>query len=138
MAEQPVHRTLNLTALVYDRSFTEITWREEESGEAWTVLSNIDFRYLSGIGSFEDEKHHWSTFLFVSEIDSEKEQETARRAAEEGFNYPPRTADRWLNILPADFLPLHHKTTPPPNYPRNISLFPKMKTRRSPSHFMKN
>ncbi|MCH8540963.1 MAG: hypothetical protein LAT58_09360, partial [Opitutales bacterium] len=78
IAAQPVPRTLNLSTVVYDHSFTKITWREEETGEEWTVLSNIDFRYLSGIGSFEDENHHWQTFLFVDEVDSEKETQTAR------------------------------------------------------------
>ncbi|MCH8474773.1 MAG: hypothetical protein LAT55_06040 [Opitutales bacterium] len=80
IAAQPIPRSMNLSAVVYDRIFTEITWREQESGEEWTVLSNIDFRYLSGIGSFEDENHHWQTFLFVDEVDSEKEKEIARRA----------------------------------------------------------
>jgi hypothetical protein len=110
MAEQPVHRTLNLTATVYDQSFTEITWRDEDRQE-WTILSNIDFRYLGGIGHFDDETHHWMTFLFVYEVDSEKQESIARRAAEEGFDYTPRTADQWLSIIPGDFL-----SSPEPEY----------------------
>ncbi|MCC5790343.1 MAG: hypothetical protein JJT75_11955 [Opitutales bacterium] len=114
IAAQPVPRSLNLSAVVYDRTFTEITWRDEDQRE-WTVLSNIDFRYLGGIGHFEDQSYHWMTFLFVDEVDSEKETQTARLAAEKGFDYTPRTAERWLNILPSDFLPtspLHDSTTP--------------------------
>ncbi|MCH8541687.1 MAG: hypothetical protein LAT58_13090, partial [Opitutales bacterium] len=127
IAAQPVPRTLNLSAVVYDHSFTKITWREQESGEEWTVLSNIDFRYLSGIGSFEDKNHYWQTFLFVDEIDSEKEKEIAPLAhtlqmqGESQIASPTgdalRTADLWLNILPSDFLPtspLHDSSTPPP------------------------
>ena len=103
VAEQPVHRTLNLTAVVYDQTLTEIIWRDEDRRE-WTILSNIDFRYLGGIGHFEDETHHWMTFLFVYEVDSEKETETARRATEKGFPYEPRSADRWFSLVPGDFL----------------------------------
>lgn len=110
MAEQPVPRNLNLTAVVYDpakggtgNTLTEITWRDEDRRE-WTILSNIDFRYLGGIGHFDDETHHWMTFLFVYEVDSEKEAETARRAAEKGFPYEPRSADHWLSLVPGDFL----------------------------------
>ncbi|MCH8474217.1 MAG: hypothetical protein LAT55_03205 [Opitutales bacterium] len=110
MAEQPVHRTLNLTATVYDQSFTEITWRDEDRQE-WKIVSNIDFRYLGGIGHFDDETHHWMTFLFVYEVDSEKQESIARRATEEGFDYTPRTADHWLSIIPGDFL-----SSPEPEY----------------------
>lgn len=101
---------INLSATVYDQSFTEITWRDEDRQE-WTILSNIDFRYLGGIGHFDDETHHWMTFLFVYEVDSEKQESIARRAAEEGFDYTPRTADHWLSIIPGDFL-----SSPEPEY----------------------
>ena len=56
--EQPAHRTLHLTAVVYDQTLTEITWRDEDRRE-WTILSNIGFRYLGGIGEFEDAEHRW-------------------------------------------------------------------------------
>jgi hypothetical protein len=103
MAGEPVSRNLNLTALVFDESFTEITWRDENLRE-WTLLSNIDFRYLSGIGSFEDKTHYWMTFLFVYEVDSEKEAKTARLAAKKGVPHETRTADIWLDVIPEDFL----------------------------------
>lgn len=103
MDGQPFPRTLNLTAVVYDRTLTEITWRDEGHRE-WTILSNVDFRYLGGTGGFEDGTHQWLTFLFVDEVDSEKEAATARRAADEGFSYEPRTAERWRPLVPGDFL----------------------------------
>ena len=103
LAEQPVHRTLNLTALVFDDTFTEITWRDENHRE-WTVLSNIDFRYLGGMGSFEDDNYYWSTFLFVYGVDSNEEADIAQQAAAKGYEYEPHTADSWLSLIPEDFL----------------------------------
>lgn len=103
LAEQPIHRNLNLTALVFDDTFTEITWRDDNHRE-WTILSNIDFRYLGGIGSFEDDNYYWSTFLFVYEVDSNKEADIAQQAAAKGYEYEPRTADSWLSLIPEDFL----------------------------------
>lgn len=53
-------------------------------------------------------------------MDSEQEAPKALLAAEKGLPYTPRTADRWLKILPSDFLPsalLHDSTTSPsPQY----------------------
>lgn len=103
MADQPIFRNLNVTAVVFDRTFTELTWRDADRLE-WTILSNIDFRYLGGIGHFEDESHHWMTFIFVYEADSEKERIRASLAADMGFPYEARSADRWLSLVPADFL----------------------------------
>lgn len=103
LAEQPVHRNLNLTALVFDDTFTEITWRDDNHRE-WTILSNIDFRYLGGIGSFEDDNYYWSTFLFVYGVDSNEEADIAQQAAAKGYEYEPHTADSWLSLIPEDFL----------------------------------
>lgn len=103
VAEQSVPRMLTLTATVYDHTLTEITWRDEAHNE-WTVLSNIDFRYLGSIGSFTDKQYAWMTFFFVNKVDSEQEAEIVRRAAEMGFSYTPRTPKRWLSMVPAGFL----------------------------------
>lgn len=103
IAKRPEDRTLNLSATVYDQAFTEITWRDENRNE-WTILSNIDFRYFAGIGHFDDERHRWITFLFVDEVNSDREARIARYAREKGFDYTPRTADRWLSRVPGDFL----------------------------------
>ncbi len=103
MAKQPVSRTLHLSATVYDHRFTKITWRDEHQ-QVWTILSNIDFRYLSGIGSFDDDRHHWMTFLFVDEVETAREAETVRLAAEKGLHYRPRNIDHLLTLAPPDFL----------------------------------
>lgn len=103
MAEQPTNRSLNLTGIVYDQSFTKITWRDEEQSE-WTVLSNIDFRYVDGFTHFEDENQRWSSFFLVHEVDSQKEAAFASHAAARGFPYVARSPERWLALLPNDFL----------------------------------
>lgn len=96
MAEQPVARNLNLTAVVFDHTFTEITWRDEKHRE-WTILSNIDFRYLRGIGHFEDESHYWMTFFFVYEVNSEE-------ALDDRMLNTTHTLEHWLTVMPEDFL----------------------------------
>lgn len=110
IAEQAIHRTVNLSATVFDRKFSQITWRDKAHKE-WKILSNIDFRYLGGIGQFEDETHHWVTFLFVDEVDTARQQEIALLAAEKGFPYEPRKPDPAFSLAPADFL-----SNPEPEY----------------------
>lgn len=113
LAEQAISRTLHLSATVYDRRFTKISWRDEHQQE-WTILSNIDFRYLSGIGSFDDDRHHWMTFLFVHEVDTAREAETVRLAAEKGLRYKARNIDHLLTLAPPDFFaapPLRNSET---------------------------
>ncbi|TVP77431.1 MAG: hypothetical protein EA353_10495 [Puniceicoccaceae bacterium] len=103
IAEQPSPRKLNLTATVFDETLTKVTWRDE-SRMKWTILSNIDFRYLRGVVQFEDKTNRWMSFLFVDEVDSTREKEIALHAAEKGFQYEPRTLEPWLSLVPADFM----------------------------------
>ncbi|MEX1115127.1 MAG: hypothetical protein WEB53_07750 [Akkermansiaceae bacterium] len=82
-------RTMQLSATVFDRKLSELQWRK--GALDFTVLSNIDFNYISMIGWLESGQTHWSTFFFVSNIDSEREQSYARKAMEKGEVYTPQT-----------------------------------------------
>lgn len=81
-------RTLQVSATVFDRKLSEIHWRKGEL--EFTVLSNVDFNYLSMIGWLESGQTYWSTFFFVSNVDSEQEQRFARMAEAKGRTYIPR------------------------------------------------
>jgi hypothetical protein len=98
-------RHLSFSATVYDRAVSEIVWRDA-SGHPFKILSNVDFNYLSGIGRIHTKTvsstpkiktreptiihTHWTTFLFVSNIDSEKEQRMVNKAKELGIAYTPK------------------------------------------------
>ncbi len=81
-------RTLSLSATVYDRKLSEIQWRKGPL--RFTLLSNVDFNYLSMIGWLETDQTCWSTFFFVNNVDSIREQRYARMAKERGAVYTPR------------------------------------------------
>ncbi len=81
-------RTMQLSATVYDRRLSEIQWRK--GALEFTLLSNVDFNYLSMIGWLESGQTHWSTFFFVNNIDSEREQRYARMAEAKGAIYISR------------------------------------------------
>lgn len=101
---------IHLTAVVYDYTLTEITWRDEDRRE-WTILSNIDFRYLENIRPFHSEGHLWIPRISLHEVQSNEEIETASRLAERGFPVRARTTDHWLSLVPGDFL-----ASPEPEY----------------------
>ncbi len=80
--------TIMLSATVYDHKLSEIQWRKD--GLEFTVLSNIDFNYLSSLGEMENGLTHWSCFFLVDNVDAELEQQAARRVAAEGEVYIPQ------------------------------------------------
>lgn len=79
---------MQLSATVFDRRLSEIQWRKGTL--EFTLLSNVDFNYLSMIGWLENGPTHWSTFFFVNNIDSNREQRFAQMAKEKGRVYTPR------------------------------------------------
>ncbi len=84
----PRTETLHLSATVFDRSCTELVWRKDD--KTFTILSNIDFNYMTTVGGFDDRGVDWSVLFFVDNIDPAKELIRARRAAEYGIIYIPR------------------------------------------------
>lgn len=91
LALQPEPRAIHLSAYVYDRSVTEVIWREP-GGREWRIISNVDFNYLTGIGSFEDGTYAWSNFMALENVDTAAEQAKVLLAASQGVDYSPRTA----------------------------------------------
>lgn len=91
MASQPESRAIHLRAYVYDRSATEVIWRDTD-GKEWKIISNVDFNYLTGIGNFEDETYVWRTFMMVQDVDTAAERARVLLAASQGIDYSPRTA----------------------------------------------
>lgn len=83
-------RTIILSATVFDRKISELVWRRGDV--EFTVLSNVDFNYLTMVGGFESGRTHWSAFFFVDNVDSEEEERFARLAAKNGWEHLPRTS----------------------------------------------
>lgn len=54
---------LTISATVYEDGISELWWIHE--GERYSVFTNADFTYFSGVGEFEDEGTHYSLFLVV-------------------------------------------------------------------------
>lgn len=55
----PVIRMIPLSVSIHNREVSQITWRGD-NGEAYTVLSNVDFNYLRSVGTFTHDGVHWS------------------------------------------------------------------------------
>jgi len=135
-------RQLSLSATVYDRALTKITWRNEK-GQPFTVWCNVDFNYLSGIGRLYTETldsvlkaetrqskiHyvHWSSLIFVLNVDSEKERENkqrmAQRAAELGFEYTAQVLPEFPQF---DSKQIEYIVLDDPDFPAPKALYEEM------------
>ncbi|MBT63600.1 MAG: hypothetical protein CML13_10360 [Puniceicoccaceae bacterium] len=60
---------ISLSATVYDDSYTQITWRDE-NGIPTVVWSNVNFKYLRPISSYQIGNVQYSYFGLTSEIDT--------------------------------------------------------------------
>lgn len=54
------YRTVILSATVFDRKMSELVWIK--GNVEFTILSNVDFNYLTMVGGFESGRTHWSAF----------------------------------------------------------------------------
>jgi hypothetical protein len=87
-ASETRFRSSNLSATVFDRKVSQLFWRKGD--RAYTILSNIDFNYLTVVSGFEDAGLVWSVFLMVDNVDTELEKRRATAAANEEEEYSPR------------------------------------------------
>lgn len=61
-------RVAMVTARVFDRSVSEISWRDGE-GVARTHLCDRDFTLLEGVQTFLDEGTQWTVFVIAGEVE---------------------------------------------------------------------
>ena len=100
-AIEPVtHEHISLAAHVYDDEFTEIAWRNVDTGEVFTVWTNVNLNYLRPMDSFGTKDYHYDYFGFVYNYNYKSEVQRMEAAEEAGF----RTEMRW-KIAPVVFSP---------------------------------
>ena len=63
------HVSISLSSNVYDDSLTEVTWRDSK-GRPFAVWTNVNFKYLQTIHTFELDSVHYSYFGLTHEIDT--------------------------------------------------------------------
>lgn len=81
--QEKEHRTIMLSATVYDRQFTELRWNH--GGEQFLAYSSIDFNLMRGVADFETEDAFYVFFLGIGNEDSETIEERNRLAKEQGW-----------------------------------------------------
>lgn len=81
--EEKEHRTIMLSATVYDRQFTELRWNHE--GEQFVAYSSIDFNFMRGVTDFETDGAFYFFFLGIGNEDTETIEERNRLAKEQGW-----------------------------------------------------
>ncbi len=81
--QEKEHRTIMLSATVYDRQFTELRWTYE--GEQFLAYSSVDFNFLRGVTDFETDDAFYFFFLGIGNEDSETIEERNRLAKEQGW-----------------------------------------------------
>jgi hypothetical protein len=69
------HETLSFSVTNYDDLYSEITWRDLETQNTFSVWTNVSLVHLPVISSFELEGVNYSYFGFSENIDSEVEKE---------------------------------------------------------------
>lgn len=80
---QKEHRTLMLSATVYDLEFTRLQW--DHQGQHYVTWSHIDFNYLRGLTEIETEDASYLFFLCIGNESSKKIRERTQLAQEQGL-----------------------------------------------------
>lgn len=84
---EPVN--IQLHATVYDDAHSKLILTYEKT--RYTVWTNLNFKYLRLLGSFQAGERRYSYFGVTEQIDSEREAMISGLAGKSGFNY----ASRW-------------------------------------------
>lgn len=69
------HETLSFSVTNYDDLYSEITWRDTETKNKYSVWTNVSLVHLPMLSSFELDDVNYSYFGFPENIDSEAEKE---------------------------------------------------------------
>lgn len=89
------HENISLGANVYGDKYSEVTWRDTETGKTVTVWTNFSLNYLKPIVSFSSGDVHYDYFGFVTNYTLEGEETRIQVAKEHGYDaesrwkYPP-------------------------------------------------
>ncbi len=83
-ADEKSFESISLGANVFGDQYSEITWRDTESGEAFTVWTNVSLAYLQPVSVFEDDNTRYDYFGFITFYDYRAELERIEQATELG------------------------------------------------------
>ena len=79
------YESIHLGANVYGNDYSEVTWKDQESGQSFTVWTNINLNYLRPINAFEANGIQYNYFGFVTAYSYEAEQKYLATATEQGI-----------------------------------------------------
>ena len=89
--QEAAHEQISLAANVYGGDYSEITWRDTETREEFTIWTSMNLNYLRPIDSFRADGYQYDYFGFIYLHDWESEDERLAAAAEAGY----RAESRW-------------------------------------------
>ncbi|MFQ3270206.1 MAG: putative HAF family extracellular repeat protein [Lentimonas sp.] len=82
--------TISMAANIYGDEHSEITWRDTETRQEFTIWTNVNMRYLRPIPSNSAGNTHYDYFGFIHPYDYEAELERVKRAEELGYDAQSR------------------------------------------------
>ena len=88
-----------MSANVYDDAYSEIIWRETDSGELFTVWTNINLNYLRPVTSISEGDYEYMYFGFISSYTEEEEDQRILFALDKGYS---GVESRW-KAAPVEF-----------------------------------
>jgi hypothetical protein len=94
-AAEYVHENISLGANVYGDEYSEIKWRDPDTGKTVSVWTNISLNYLKPIVSFTADDVHYDYFGFVTNYTREGDEARMKMFKELGYEaesqwkYPP-------------------------------------------------
>lgn len=94
-SQKVTHEQISMAANVYGEDYSEITWRDTETREEFTVWTNLNLNYLRLIGSFRTDGYRYDYFGFIYAYERETERKRLTAFAEAGYpaesrwKYPP-------------------------------------------------
>ena len=74
LSKELAYDSIHLGANVYGNDYSEVTWRDQESGQSFTVWTNINLNYLRPINAFEADGIQYNYFGFVTAYSYEAKQ----------------------------------------------------------------
>ena len=97
------NESISLAGKVYDDFYSEITWRDQETQEQYTVWTNLNLTYLQLIGSFDDGEVRYGYFGLIDCYRYEDELARIEAAQTLGTSYESHWKEPPVHLSQEDY-----------------------------------
>lgn len=84
------HEMISVSAQIFDDNHSKVVWRDQETGEAFDIWTNINVVWLNPLSSFDTEDTHYSYFAMTERVNPSDEKKRQKTADKMGYSYKSR------------------------------------------------